>query len=153
MASDELRSDGRGGVLRFVIYALIGGVGTLAHYAILFALVWGGLAHPTLATTLGALVGAAVNYVLNARLNFRTKVEAVGAARFGAVALVGIAINALVVHLLAILAGAPIVAAQVAATLVVLGTTFFLNSLWTFRRPGVDANARSGRREREGRRS
>jgi len=128
-----LNRAGLGGPVRFLVYALLGGVGTLAHYAILFALVRGEWAQPTLATTLGALVGALVNYVLNARLNYRTGATRAGAARFVAVALVGIAVNALVVHFLAEVLEAPVLLAQVAATLIVLCITFVLNSLWTFR--------------------
>jgi putative flippase GtrA len=120
--------------LAFIRYTLTGGVATAVHYAVLLALVeWLGVPAPW-AAGVGALCGAALGYLGNRHFTF----QASGAShcqavpRFLAVALAGAALNGLIVWLGTQLLGWHYLAAQVLATLVVLGLGYRLNRSWTF---------------------
>ena len=82
---------------QFVRYAGAGAIGTAAHYALLIGLVQ--LAHmgAVAASTAGAVTGALVNYALNHRYTFASARRHRDAMpRFLLVAILGIALNALV---------------------------------------------------------
>jgi putative flippase GtrA len=114
-------------------YGLAGAVGTALHYAILVSLVQFAHAPAVAASTAGAVAGALVNYVLNHRFTFassRTHDHAL--PRFAAVALAGIAINAIVMNAMLSLLGVHYLAAQIVATGVVFVASFFINRAWTF---------------------
>ena len=59
-----------GGFARFLRFAAVGAVGTLAHYALLVALVEGAGAPPLAGASAGFVLGALVNYALARRLVF-----------------------------------------------------------------------------------
>jgi len=118
---------------QFVKFALVGGVATALHYAILVALVEGLRWPPVAATSVGFAVSALGNYLLNRRFTFRSRRRHVEAApRFAVVAVVGFFINAGVVWLAFDAAGLHYLVAQVVATLATLGWTFVGNRHWTF---------------------
>jgi putative flippase GtrA len=119
--------------IRFVRYAMFGGVGTAAHFAVLVLLVQGASAGPVLASTAGAVVGLAVNYALNHRFTFASeRRHAQAFPRFAAVAVAGMAVNAALIAALVHGAGTHYVLAQVCATLAVLVLTYLGNRAWTF---------------------
>ena len=120
---------------QFLTFALVGVVGTAAHYLVLVTLVEA-LNVPVLpATTAGFICGAIVNYVLNRRFTFNSDTEhSVALPKFLAVAILGAGINWLVVSLLLELLGLHYLLAQLAATATVLIWNFAANYLWTFRR-------------------
>ena len=77
-----------GGCARFLRFAAVGAVGTLAHYALLLALVEGADAPPLAGAIAGFMLGALVNYALARRLVFAsTRSHAQALPRFFAVAL------------------------------------------------------------------
>ncbi|MBC7719287.1 MAG: GtrA family protein [Chitinophagaceae bacterium] len=118
----------------FFWYLVAGGLATAVHYLVLLVLVEGFGWAAASAAVVGALLGAAASYVMNRWLTFSGTLvrHTLAVPRFLLVAGVGAALNgALVwagVHVLAW----HYMAAQAAATLVVLGLTYRLNRFWTF---------------------
>jgi putative flippase GtrA len=118
---------------QFLRYAGAGAIGTAAHYAVLVSLVQAAQAGVVAASTAGAVVGAGVNYALNHRFTFASdEAHRRALPRFAAVAVAGIALNALVVAGMLTLVGPYYLAAQVVATLVVLAAGYLANRAWTF---------------------
>ncbi len=117
----------------FLRYAVAGAAGTAVHYATLVALMQFAHALAVAASTAGAIVGALINYVLNHRFTFASaKSHDHALPRFVAVALTGIAINAIVMAAMLGLLGAHYLVAQVVATFVVLVAGYRANRAWTF---------------------
>lgn len=123
---------------RFLRFALVGGVATAIQYALLLVLVRGFAMAPTLASSIGFVLSAAVNYLLNYRFTFRSaRAHGPAAAKFAALAGLGLLINAAIMRLM-VGAGIQYLLAQVCATAVVLFWNFIGNSLWTFGVKRVD---------------
>ncbi|MFI5402157.1 MAG: GtrA family protein [Planctomycetota bacterium] len=122
---------------RFLLFAAVGAVGTLAHYAVMIALVEVLRVPPVPASVGGFLVGMAVNYMLNYRYTFRSdKRHREAAAKFFVVGCCGLGLNAALMYLGAGTLGIHYLVAQLAATAVVLLWNFGANQLWTFAREG-----------------
>jgi putative flippase GtrA len=120
-------------LVQFLRYAGAGAVGTAAQFAILIALVELAGENAVIASTVGAVAGAAINYAINHRLTFSSRApHARALPRFAAVALVGMALNALVVAGMLAADQGDYVLAQVVATGVVLVFTYASNRTWTF---------------------
>jgi putative flippase GtrA len=122
---------------QFATFAGMGVVGTMAHYAILWASVeWGGQTSVT-GSAIGFVAGALVNYALNYRFTFRSSAShRVALPKFMTVAAVGFFLN-----LFFMLAGTrwlPLhyLIVQMLATGAVLFWGFAANSLWTFKLKG-----------------
>lgn len=119
----------------FVRYALVGAVGTLAHYLVLLGLVELGNVRPTLATTLGFATGAVVNYFLNFRFTFQSdRPHREALPRFLLVAAAGMLLNSGIVALGVDVLRLHYMIPQVCATGGVVLTTFLVNRVWTFQR-------------------
>jgi putative flippase GtrA len=118
---------------RFFVYAAVGATGTAAHYAVLVSAVSMARLDPVAASMCGALVGAWINFLLNARLTFRSKASLPAAVRFAATALMAAAANGLAMAVLTGWLLIPWLAAQLVVTAGLLTLTFLVNSLWTFR--------------------
>jgi len=124
----------RRAVIRFLTYAMVGAVGTLAQYAILALLVslrWTG---PVAASVIGAVVGAVINYLLNARFTFASKAHSSALPKFAATAILGAVVNGLLMKVLIDFANVNYLLAQLISSAVVLGLTYCVNLVWTFRR-------------------
>lgn len=122
----------------FIVYAMVGAVGTLVQYAVLFICVsWTHLLDPVKATVLGAFLGAIVNYVLNARFTFRgaSGTHSTRVVKFGLTALFGMFMNGLIMHVLSSMLGFNYMLVQLIATGVVLLLTYSINRIWTFGAP------------------
>jgi putative flippase GtrA len=118
---------------QFLRYAGAGAIGTAAHYAVLIALVQLAGIGAVAASTVGAVAGALVNYGLNHRYTFASrKAHAHALPRFAAVALGGIALNALVLAATLAVIGPHYLVAQVVATGAVLVAGYVANRIWTF---------------------
>jgi len=116
----------------FLRYSLVGAIGTATHYVLLVLLVQAAAVNPVLASTVGAVAGAIVNYALNHRYTFDSRRRYhESLPRFMAIAAVGMAINAALLAALVNGLGVHYLAAQVVATLAVLGVTFLANRAWT----------------------
>jgi len=117
---------------QFLKFAAGGAVGTACHYAtlVLWVEVFGGAVVP--GAFAGFCIGALVNYLIARRFVFRSeRPHAAALPRFALVAASGAAINTGIVALLNG-AGVHYLAAQVVATVVVLGWNFVVNRNWTF---------------------
>jgi putative flippase GtrA len=118
---------------QFLRYGAVGTVGTALQYAMLIALVqWAGTP-PLAASTGGAVAGALANYLLNHRWTFASaRAHQQSLPRFAAVALAGIALNAIVLATMLHFLGGHYLVAQLIATGVVLFAGFLANRAWTF---------------------
>ncbi|MER2555679.1 MAG: GtrA family protein [Thauera sp.] len=131
------------GFARFLRFAAVGAVGTLAHYALLLALVEGAGAPPLWGAVAGFVLGALVNYALARRLVFAsTRSHGQALPRFFAVALAGLAWTALLMSLFMELLGLHYLLAQVLTTALLLAWHYAGNALWTFRRGRRDVELR-----------
>ncbi len=114
-------------------YALVGVVASLAHYAVLVALVELGAMHPVPAALTGYVVGGVVSYRLNRRHTFASERPHREAAwRFALVALVGFGLTYLLMRLFVERLGAPYLPAQLVTTILIMFVSFAINRLWTF---------------------
>lgn len=114
-------------------YLRVGAAATAAHYAVLVALVemTGAPAAPSAAV--GATTGALVAYAGNRLYTFASRTPHLRALpRFLAVAAFGSAASGTLVWTGTAIAGLHYLAAQVIATLFVLGSGFMLNRRWSF---------------------
>jgi putative flippase GtrA len=112
-------------------FSLVGVIGTLAHYSILYVLVEFYGFDPIWASGWGALAGLIINYVLNYSLTFKSQQSHVQTfPKFALIASLGLCLNlalmALLTHHLYYLY------AQVVTTVAVLIWNFFANTFWTF---------------------
>jgi putative flippase GtrA len=120
-------------LIQFLRYAGAGAIGTAAQFAILITLVERLGTNAIIASTAGAIAGAVVNYAINHRLTFASGVPHARAfPRFAAVALAGMALNALVLAGVLAADRTHYVVAQVVATGAVLCFTYVFNRTWTF---------------------
>lgn len=122
-------------LVRFLRFAAVGAVGTVAHYALLLFMVevlgTGALA----GATAGFMLGAMVNYSLSRMLVFdSTRPHGEALPRFLAVAVVGLGWTALLMALLVDVAGLHYLLAQFLTTALLLLWHYAGNALWTFRR-------------------
>lgn len=132
----------RGHFGRFLRFAVVGAVGTAAHYALLLTLVEGVGADPIAGSVAGFLLGALVNYTMNRSLVFRSERAHVEALpRFLAIAGMGLCWNALLMYLFVDLFGIYYLVAQIVTTGILLGWHYVGNALWTFRKHPVDTRA------------
>lgn len=116
-------------------FVVVGGFATGLQYAIM-ALLMELAAVPALtASNIGFAISAVANYLLNARLTFRSeRSHAATLPRFAITAALGLAINSLLLSLL-IAAGLHPAPAQILTTAGVLIWNYTLNALWTFKKP------------------
>ena len=118
--------------VKFVSFALVGTLGTLVHYSVLYVLVESQGYNPVTASGCGAMAGLIVNYVLNFKLTFNSSQSHVKTfPKFALIALIGMGFNqalmaALTPHFYYFYA-------QILTTLVVLIWNFLANILWTFK--------------------
>ncbi|MHB1676625.1 MAG: GtrA family protein [Sulfuriferula sp.] len=130
----------RRGLFRFATYAMVGAVGTLAQYVILVVSVSMHWMTPVIASVIGAVVGALINYLLNARITFRSNAHSSALPKFAMTALLGAAMNGLLMKTLIDFFGMNYLVAQIISTVIVLGITYGINLVWTFRRDDTGLN-------------
>jgi putative flippase GtrA len=119
---------------RFFAFSLVGAFATGLHYVLLVVLVELLRIAPIVASASAFCLSAACNYLCNYHFTFRSGKKHVNAAtKFAVVALVGLALNTLVIAAVLKRFGAHYLWAQVWATGTVLIWTFSANSFWTFR--------------------
>lgn len=119
---------------QFLSFALVGVLGTAAHFLVLYTLVAQLDLGPLLASSVGAVTGALVNYGLNHRLTFRSRKRHRDALpRFIAVAAGGWLLNGLLMAMLLSRLDIHYLLVQVIVTSLVLVWNFIANRFWTFR--------------------
>jgi putative flippase GtrA len=113
-------------------YGVAGVSGTALHYSVAY-LLWIQTTLPeVVSTTIGACFGALMNYVLAYYVVFGSSAHhSATLSRFLTVAVTGIGVNALVFRFSLTTTGP--IGAQIAATICVFFTGFFLNKHWSFR--------------------
>jgi len=115
-------------------FALVGLIGTGAHYLTLIVLVETVGVDPVRATTAGFVIGALVNYWLNHRFTFESnKAHRDAGPKFFFIATLTGFLNSLLVYAGVDLMGGNYLLVQIGVTAVVFLANFGLNSLWTFR--------------------
>jgi len=125
---------GRGLLGRLVGFTGVGAIATAAQYGILLLLVTFAGSSPTVASSVGFALSALMNYCLNHRYTFRSNtLHAVALPRFATMALIGLALNALLMWLLTTRLSVHYLAAQIITTGAVLAWNFWISDRWTFR--------------------
>lgn len=120
---------------RFAAYAAVGATGTAVQYCVLLLGTTTGWVMPATASAVGAALGAVVNYWLNYFVTFRgTHRHASSVPKFVVTALAGVALTWVVMQVMIQRMHAPVLIAQLIATVLSLVMTFIINSVWTFRR-------------------
>lgn len=118
-------------IIKFMSFALVGAIGTLAHYSILYAVVEFWKVNPIWGSGYGAFAGLIINYILNYSLTFKSRQpHKQTLPKFTLIASLGFCLNIVLMALLT-----PhfyYLYAQILTTGVVLIWNFLANSLWTF---------------------
>jgi putative flippase GtrA len=132
---------------KFVRFLIVGGIATLIQYVALIWTVERWHWNSVLASSLGYLLSAIANYVLNYYYTFRSdNHHGIAATRFAMVAAAGLALNALLMQLLAIKLHLPYILAQILATVCTLLWNYWANSRWSFGRRSVPHRSDARRR-------
>ena len=119
---------------QFLCFALVGLVGTAAHFLVLYALVCAVGFDPVAGSSLGFLAGALVNYWLNYQLTFRSSAKHREALpKFLTVAAGGWLLNGALMAILLSQVKAHYLLLQGLVSGIVLLWNFLANRLWTFR--------------------
>jgi putative flippase GtrA len=113
-------------------FLLVGGAATGLHYAVMFLCVAAVQLPVVWASAIGFTVSAVANYLLNARLTFRSsQPHSNTAPRFFVTAGVGLILNYFFLSIL-VSNGLQAIPAQLLTTLGVLTWNYCINGLWTF---------------------
>jgi putative flippase GtrA len=119
---------------QFILYCLIGGLGTGLTIAIYTVLVGVFQTHYQWANAIGYATGTAVSFVLNAQLNFKTTDRTTARfVSFCTVAALGWAVSAGLLHLLVKVRGWPALQSYAVVIVAVLLLQYNLNRLISFR--------------------
>jgi putative flippase GtrA len=119
---------------QLAVFALVGVVATLIHYAVLIFLVEVARWLPVPATLCGYVAGGVVSYALNRRHAFESdRPHEEATWRFALVAFVGFCLTYGFMHVFVDRLGAPYLPAQVVTTGIVFFWSFLANRLWTFK--------------------
>ncbi len=117
-------------------FALVGGLATLAHFAVMGALILASVASPLVATFVGSLAGSVVAYVANRRHTFESNAPHRHALPRHYVVVTGsIALNALIFRLTHGSLDAPVWFAQGLATGLCMVFNFIASRYWVFKQP------------------
>jgi putative flippase GtrA len=123
----------------FLRYLIVGGLGTVVHFALLAAVVAFAHGTPFTGTMVGATAGAFLNYILNYHVTFASQQQhRTALPRFLTVALTGMLINGFIVKVATERLGIYYLTAQLIATATVLVFGFLLNRAWTFAEAEVE---------------
>lgn len=121
---------------QFLSFTAVGAIGTTAHYIVLISLVQGWGTGPVYASSAGFVIGALINYFLNYRFTFNSsKSHTEAMTKFFIVAVIGAAINAVIMFAGTSYTAINYVVVQICATALVLFLNYFLNRIWTFYTP------------------
>ncbi len=114
-------------------FLIVGGLTTGIQYVVMALLMWLADMPAVYASSIGFVFSAAVNYLLNARLTFRTKKTHTDTLpRFIGTAGMGLLLNVLVLTGLTSM-GMHVALAQVLTTICVLIWNYTVNAIWTFK--------------------
>lgn len=118
----------------FLHFACAGLVGTFGHYVVLIVLVRFVGVDPVVSSAFGAITGASINYYLSYFYIFQSdKGHRETLGKFFTVAAYGLVLNTILMEILVDQIGINYLVSQVMTSLVVLGSNFAGNFLWTFK--------------------
>jgi len=118
---------------QFILFAIVGCAAAVGHYGVLIALAELLATPPVLASAAGFVVGGIISYLLNYGHVFRSEQDHLPtAAKFVAVAAVGLCLNSAIMWVLAHGLEIHYLLAQVTATGLVMVWSFAANRYWTF---------------------
>jgi putative flippase GtrA len=127
------RGSGNFSLRSLFTFLFVGGLATALQYAIILVAVYAGGWPLVWGSTLGFIVSAIANYLLNARLTFRsTQAHANMAPRFVLVAGTGLLLNYCLLSLLLSFSVQAAVA-QILTTIGVLIWNYVISGIWTFK--------------------
>ncbi len=132
------RGSARPSLRSFVLFGLVGAVGTTCQYAVLIVLVHFAAFDAVIASTLGSIVAAIVNYALNHRVTFASPTSSATSSiletgpRYAVLVLIAFANNALLIWLMVARLQWNYLVAQVIATALAFVVNYLLSSLWVF---------------------
>jgi len=119
-------------VAKFIVYSLVGVVGTATHFAVLIFLVQVLATDPVAGSMAGFVSAALVNYALNYYVTFRSKnPHCTALLKFFVVALAGLCLNTLIMAVA--VQWLHYVISQALAIPCVLAWNFLCNQFWTFK--------------------
>jgi len=122
-------------LIKFMTFAMMGLVGTAAHFSLLLALVWFGV-DPVASSVAVSIAGMVVNFTLNHRYTFRGSASVKRSApRYLVVSLTVIFLNGVFMSVLVHGVGLHFIIAQVLTSGALLVFGFACNALWSFRSP------------------
>ena len=122
---------------KFFAFILIGAIGTIAHYSILYCLVEYYAVSPVWGSGWGALAGLFINYFLNYSLTFKSQQSHVQTLpKFTLIASLGFCLNLGLMALLTV--RLYYLFAQIITTGIVLIWNFFANNFWTFKMDSLE---------------
>ena len=117
---------------QFLLFASVGAVGTVSHFAILIILVHVFSSPPVPSSAAGFVFGALVNYNLNYFFTFKSqKPHGITLFKFFTVAVFGLGLN--IIIMMVATEGIHYLLSQVLATGFVLVWNFACNRFWTFK--------------------
>ncbi len=115
-------------------FAMVGGLATFAHFAVMAAMIAAAIASPLAATFTGSLVGSVVAYLANRRHTFESDVaHSQALPRHYAVVAASIALNAALFRVAHGSFDAPVWFAQGLATGLCMVFNFVASRLWVFK--------------------
>jgi len=119
-------------LIKFIVFASVGVIGTTAHYLLLYQLVESYAVNAVTASGYGAIAGLIVNYGLNYIVTFNSQQSHLRTfPKFALIAGIGFGMNMGLMTLLT--AQFYYLYAQILTTVLVLIWNFLGNSLWTFK--------------------
>jgi putative flippase GtrA len=122
-------------VRRFVRFTSLGAIGTVAHYAVLVGVVELAGLDAAVASGIGFFLGAVINYSLSRAFVFDTdRSHGVVFSKFLLVALGGLLITVIAMHLLVEILGLNYLISQILITGGLVLWHYVMNRIWSFRR-------------------
>ena len=126
---------------QFFVFALVGFMGTLAHFVTLILLVEQVEIAAVPSSSAGYLVGFLVNYSLNYKITFKCNLDhTLTLIKYFSVTVLGFILNMLLMHLICNKLGVAYVVGQLVVTATVFFLNYFLSSAWAFK-GGLDGEA------------
>jgi putative flippase GtrA len=114
-------------------YAVVGVIGTIAHFATTIALVEAASANPVVASVIGFLVALAISFMLSRRWVFASAAPVARTfPRYVFVSVAGLILNAAIMHLTVDVARVSYLWGLCMVVLIVPVFNFTLNRTWTF---------------------
>lgn len=118
----------------FISFLGVGVMATASHYLLLIFLVEILGSSVLISSTAGAILGAFVSYFLNYKMTFQSNLPHKDALpKFLSVAVLAIVVNGLLMQFFTEILIFPYLPAQIISTLLIIGITFGLNKIWSFR--------------------